>query len=114
MKTYEFTLTFRLPEGDCKTDRIVEQLALAGCDDAVVGTGNPARLSLQFGRQANSAQEAIETAIKNVSTAIPGVTLIQATPVKRWDEQIQEDIDSGKLDELANKALRAIGKATDL
>ena len=114
MNTYEFTLTFRLPERDHVPEDAVERLASAGCDDAVVGTGIPGRVNLQFDRQANSAQEAIETAITNVATAIPGAILIQATPVRQWDEQIQENIDSGKLDKITEKALLSIRKAKEL
>jgi predicted DNA-binding transcriptional regulator AlpA len=80
MKTYEFKLIFRLPKSASDIDSMIEQLAEAGCDDAIVGAGSPGRLSLQFDREANSAVEAIESAIRNVKQGIPGATLIEAAP----------------------------------
>jgi hypothetical protein len=80
MKTYEFKLIFRLPKNARDIDNMIECLAEAGCDDAIVGAGSPGRLSLQFDREANSAAEAIESAIRNVKQGIPGATLIEAAP----------------------------------
>jgi len=80
MRTYEFTLIFRLPEESQGIESMIERLADSGCDDAIVGTGVPGRLSLQFDRAATSAAEAIESAIENVNTAIPGANLIEAGP----------------------------------
>ena len=80
MKSYEFTLNFRLPESAGDPEEFVERLAEAGCDDALVGTGLPGRVSLHFDRTAETAREAIQSAIENVAAAIPGVTLIEARP----------------------------------
>jgi len=77
MKNHEFTLHFRLPSEQAG---LVNRLAEAGCKDAIVGTGLRGQVSLQFDRTAESAQEAILTAIENVRTAIPGAELIEAAP----------------------------------
>ncbi len=53
---------------------------LAGCDDALVGVGQPGRIALDFTREARSASEAVLSAIKDVQRAIPGARLIEAGP----------------------------------
>lgn len=77
MKHHEFTLHFRLPSEQAG---LVDRLAEAGCKDAIVGTGLPGQVSLQFNRTAASAQEAVQTAIENVRAAIPDAELIEAAP----------------------------------
>ena len=76
---YEFTLKYQLVE-DEDIDALLERLAEAGCDDALVGIGQPGRLSLEFVRESAGANEAIESALRDVRTAVPGARLIEATP----------------------------------
>jgi len=76
---YEFTLKYQLIE-DENVDAMLERLAESGCDDAMVGVGQPGRLALAFVREAPSALEAIESALRDVRTAVPGARLIEATP----------------------------------
>lgn len=76
---YEFTLKYQLPE-DENVDVLLERLAEAGCDDAVIGIGQPGRLALAFTRESRSAREAIESALNDVRTAVPSARLIEATP----------------------------------
>jgi hypothetical protein len=76
---YEFTLKYQLIE-DENVDAMLERLAEAGCDDAMVGVGQPGRLALAFVREAPSAMEAIESALSDVRKAVPGARLIEATP----------------------------------
>lgn len=80
MKLYEFTLKFTLPDGDHNAESYVAALAQSGCDDALIGIGQPGRIALQFSREANSAFAAITSAIKDVKAAIPRAALIEATP----------------------------------
>lgn len=80
MNEYEFTLTFRLPTADTDAELYIEALAESGCDDALVGIGQPGRIALDFARTATSAFEAVSTAVQNVQQAIPGVELIEAAP----------------------------------
>jgi len=80
MNEYTFTLTFALPENHDSPEQYVDALYEAGCDDALVGTGLPGSVALEFVRVAESATEAIDSAITNVMQAIPGAELIEAKP----------------------------------
>lgn len=76
---YEFTLKYQLNE-DEDADALLERLAQAGCEDALVGVGQPGGLALAFVRESPSAREAIESALKEVREAVPDARLIEATP----------------------------------
>lgn len=80
MREFEFTLKFGLPDTGADPDRFIEALGAAGCDDALVGAGQAGRIALDFTREANSAFEAVSSAITDVKAAIPGAKLIEATP----------------------------------
>ena len=77
---YVFTLKYQLADHDKDVDALVERLGGAGCDDALVGVGQPGRLALEFAREAESAEEAVRTALANVKTAVPTARLIEASP----------------------------------
>jgi len=77
---YIFTLKYQLSEDDCDPDALVERLGAAGCDDALVGVGQPGRLALEFSREAHSAVEAVRTALADVKSAVPTARLIEASP----------------------------------
>ena len=72
-----FTLAYQLPSDDIDMDAIMDRLAEAGCDDALVGVGQPGRLALEFVREAPSAHDAIEGAIEDVRRALPYASLIE-------------------------------------
>ncbi len=80
MAEYDFTLKFRLPSSAQDIDQLIESLAEAGCDDATIGIGIPGRIALDFTREAGSAKEAIFSAVRDVIQAIPGASLIEASP----------------------------------
>ncbi|MGO4175727.1 helix-turn-helix transcriptional regulator [Bosea sp. TAF32] len=80
MRDYTFTLKYRLADDDQDPDMIVERLGEAGCTDALVGIGIVGRLALEFTREASSAQEAVRSALADVKAAIPGATLVEASP----------------------------------
>lgn len=80
MTEYEFTLTFTLPDAQDDPVQHLDALFDAGCDDAVVGTGTSGTISLEFNRDADSATNAIESAIHDVMDAIPGASLVEAKP----------------------------------
>ena len=66
MKKYEFSLILKgSPE---LTEEIADQLFEAGCDDGTPGTCNGV-FSIDFHREADSLEAAINSAIKNVKTA---------------------------------------------
>lgn len=77
---YTFILKYQLSGDDSDADALVERLAVSGCDDAVVGIGQPGRLALEFTREADSAEKAIVTALRDVKRAIPSARLIEAAP----------------------------------
>lgn len=77
---YIFTLKYQLADHDSDPDALVERLGAAGCDDALVGVGQPGRLALEFIREAGSAEEAMRSALADVKAAIPSARLIEASP----------------------------------
>ena len=74
---FTFTLNYELASDESNMDALVERLAEEGCDDALVGVGQPGRLALEFVREAPSAHEAIEGAIEDVRRAVPSARLIE-------------------------------------
>jgi len=50
---YDFTLSFKLVASEADTDTLIERLGAAGCDDALVGIGQPGRIALNFTREAS-------------------------------------------------------------
>ena len=77
---YQFTLHYRLAEDDQDFEEIIERLGEAGCDDALLGTGLPGRLGLDFSRESLSAEEAMKSALVDIKQAIPTATLVEAVP----------------------------------
>jgi predicted DNA-binding transcriptional regulator AlpA len=77
---FEFTLKFRLATDDADVDQLVEWLGEAGCDDALVGIGQPGRIALNFTREADSAQRAIISALVSVKEVIPDARFLEVSP----------------------------------
>ncbi|QOC23766.1 DNA-binding protein [Wenzhouxiangella sp. AB-CW3] len=77
---HEFKLIFQLPQNSPPINELVEALAEAGCDDAIVGTGHPGRIALEFSRESENAREAIDSAFDDVQRALGGAELIEAAP----------------------------------
>jgi hypothetical protein len=66
MNKYEFSLILKgTPE---LTENIADELFRSGCDDGTPGTCNGV-FSIDFHREANSLEAAINSAIKNVRAA---------------------------------------------
>ncbi len=80
MKEYDFTIKFDLPDPEEDPEHYVDALYEAGCSDASVGIGQVGRIGLNFIREADSAFEAVSSAIADVKKAIPNARLIEATP----------------------------------
>jgi len=80
MEEYEFILKFSLPDSSIAPESYINSLAEAGCDDALVGIAISGRLALDFTRQAESAREAVLSAVRDVKQAIAGARLIEAAP----------------------------------
>lgn len=77
---YTFTLKYRLADDDRDVDSLVERLGEAGCDDALVGIGQPRRLALEFTREAPDAEAAVRSALADVRRAVPSAKLIEVAP----------------------------------
>ncbi|MEF2155995.1 DNA-binding protein [Luteimonas sp. FXH3W] len=77
---YTFTLKYQLADDDRDPDALVERLGDAGCDDALVGIGQPGRLALEFTREADSADAAVRSALADVRSAVPAARLIEVAP----------------------------------
>lgn len=77
---YDFELKFKLAPGEARARELVERLGEAGCDDAVIGIGQPGRIALNFTRDATSAKRAVVSALRDVKKVIPRATLIETGP----------------------------------
>jgi len=77
---YTFILKYQLADDDRDPDALVERLGEAGCDDALVGIGQPGRLALEFTREAADAGEAMRSALADVRRAAPSARLIEVAP----------------------------------
>ncbi|GAB6039510.1 DNA-binding protein [Endothiovibrio diazotrophicus] len=80
MNPYEFTLAFSLRDPAAGAESHLDALFEAGCDDALVGSGVPGILALDFLREGVSAEAAVRSAVEAVCAAIPGAELIEAKP----------------------------------
>lgn len=80
MKTYDFILTFTLSDDRNNPENFLDALYEAGCDDAIVGTGIPGSIALNFSRTAKSAENAIRRAVNDVRNAVPDAELIELKP----------------------------------
>lgn len=80
--TMEFTfkLNYQLSSEDADPDVLVERLGDAGCDDALVGIGQPGRIALEFTREADDAFAALTSALADIKRVIPTAKLIEAGP----------------------------------
>ncbi|MEN5017648.1 DNA-binding protein [Erwinia sp. Eh17-17] len=77
---YTFTLKYQLTDRAEGSDVLIEQLAEAGCDDALIGVGIPGRIALEFIREAPSALQAMEGALQQVARALPQARLFEVSP----------------------------------
>lgn len=80
MKNYDFELSFKLPGVNADPEQYLDALYEAGCDDATIGVGRKGFIGTSFSRESTSLELAVESAIRNVESAIPGVRLIDAGP----------------------------------
>ncbi len=77
---YIFTLKYQLSAQDDDLDDIVERLGAGGCDDALIGVGQPGRVAMEFTREAANAGEALISALSDVKRLIPDAKLVEAAP----------------------------------
>lgn len=77
---YTFTLKYRLSAANQNVDDLIERLGAEGCDDVLVGMGQPGCVALEFTREADSAQAAIQSALADVKRVMPKAQLLEAAP----------------------------------
>ena len=77
---YTFILKYQLADDERDADALVERLGEAGCDDALVGVGQPGRLALEFTREEADAGAAVHSALAEVRRAAPSARLIEVAP----------------------------------
>lgn len=73
--SYRFVLKFQLPADSPHGDALVDALAEAGCEDAMLGMGVVGHLALEFDREADSVGVAVTSAIAAARKAVPGAAL---------------------------------------
>jgi hypothetical protein len=78
IRAWRPTVEYQLRDGD-SLDNVVERLGATGCDDALVGIGRVGRLSLDFTREATSAEAALASALSDVKRAVPSAQLTETT-----------------------------------
>jgi hypothetical protein len=74
---FQFTLRFDVGDEFAGSDVLVERLWAAGCDDAIVGLGCAGRVALSFGREAPTRDKAIDSALRDVASALPSARLLE-------------------------------------
>lgn len=105
MNEFEFVLRFQLPESEAQAEQYLDVLYEAGCDDATIGTGLLGYIGLDFCREANSAEQAISSAINDVKRAIPNAKLTEVTPDLLNISEIA-DLISSRLQKVTRQAMR--------
>lgn len=75
-KDFTFTLKYKLPTSQTSTDELVDKLYANGCDDALIGTGLPGQITLDFIREAENASSAIQSANQDVLKTAPQAQLV--------------------------------------
>ena len=85
MKVFQFDLVFEVPsppDANPKTwaSQYLDLLGEHGCTDATIGSGQPGILSIHFDSEAESIDNAIQSAIQRVTTAIPAASLLKSSP----------------------------------
>lgn len=77
---YIFTLKYRLHDHGGDDQALLDRLFDAGCDDALPGIGQSGRLALEFTREAESGERALESAIADVRSGLNNAELIEVLP----------------------------------
>ena len=70
LKEYNFVLHYKIPL-DEDPETYIDPLFEEGCDDSTLYFGKPGYIEIDFIREANTAADAIASAIKQVKSAIP-------------------------------------------
>jgi hypothetical protein len=71
IREFQFDVMIRLPQGCPDIEDVVDWLYEAGCDDAVVGCGNPGMLGLAFVRVGSDREAVIADAVQDALAGLP-------------------------------------------
>ncbi|MGV8084528.1 MAG: DNA-binding protein [Coriobacteriia bacterium] len=112
LKEYEFTLRFNAARVRIASSLWTDMLAETGCDDATIGVGIPGRLGMMFARKAESAENAVLSAVRDVRTALPEARLVEAAPDLVGISEIADIV--GKSRQNIRKLLLSCNSATPL
>jgi hypothetical protein len=80
MTKYKFSLAFKLNDPGSDPESFLDALFESGCDDSTPGIGKLGYIAFDFSREADTAFDAVTSAIANVKQAIPDAKLIEASP----------------------------------
>lgn len=80
MSEFSFTLIFTLPQNQQDPALWIQALGENGCDDALIGVGVTGRIALNFIREAQTARQAVVSAIQDVKRIISGAGLVEVAP----------------------------------
>ena len=76
---FNFTLSYNLPS-NTNIDDVIEHIGAVGCTDALIGIGQPKKITLEFNREAPNAESALSSALKDLKSAMPSAELIKVSP----------------------------------
>lgn len=74
---YSFEVIFKLEGAAENLEEFSNRLYENGCDDSLVSAGN-GRIALQFIREAYTLEDAMSSAIRDVSRALPEAFFLEA------------------------------------
>ena len=77
IREFQFDVMIRLPQGSPDIEDVLDRLFQAGCDDAVVGCGNPGMLGLSFIREGTDRETVVAEAVRDALAGLPEGTVIE-------------------------------------
>lgn len=77
IREFQFDVMIRLPMGCSDIEDVVDRLYEAGCDDAVVGCGNPGMLGLSFTREGMEREVVIAGAVQDALAGLPAGAAVE-------------------------------------
>jgi hypothetical protein len=81
IREFQFDVMIKLPQGCPDIEDVVDWLYEAGCDDAVVGCGNPGMLGLSFIREGTEREAVIAEAVRDALAGLPEGAAVEVEPL---------------------------------
>jgi len=82
IREFEFDVMIRLPQGCPDIEVVLDRLYEAGCDDAVVGCGNPGSLGLSFIREGTDREVVIAGAVRDALAGLPEEAVVEGVTTR--------------------------------